>query len=83
MNDVLSDFWFKSSFQFRLTNLNVSYAFPKKWSGKVGVSDIRVFVNMVNPVNFYNPYSYRDNGVSTYENYPLVKTYTFGLNVGF
>lgn len=82
-NDLTSDFWFKSSFQFRMTNLNLSYALPKSIVSKLGVSSIRAYVNCVNPLNFYNPYSYRDNGVGTYETYPLVKSYTFGLNVGF
>jgi TonB-linked SusC/RagA family outer membrane protein len=82
MNDVTSDFWLKSSFQFRMTNLNVSYSLPKKWAGKVGVSDIRVYTNVVNPVNFYNPYGWRDPGTNFLQ-YPLVKSYTFGLNVGF
>jgi len=82
MNDVTSDFWLESSFQFRMTNLNVSYALPKKWAAKVGVSDIRVYTNIVNPVNFYNPYGWRDPATNFLQ-YPLVKSYTFGLNVGF
>lgn len=82
-NSLTSDFWLRSSLQFRMTNLNLSYAFPKNLSKKFGVADIRVYANMVNPFNFYNPFDYRDNGVSSYLTYPTVKTYTFGLNVGF
>lgn len=82
-NNLQSDFWLKSSLQFRMTNLNLSYAFPKDWSKKFGVADIRLYANLTNPFNFYNPFSYRDNGVSSYLTYPTVKTCTFGLNVGF
>jgi len=82
-NDVASDFWFKSSFQFRMTNLNVAYTLPKKVISKLGVSDVRIYANLVNPVNFYNPFDYRDNGVGSYLNYPTVRSYTFGLNVSF
>ncbi|MEN0057089.1 MAG: SusC/RagA family TonB-linked outer membrane protein, partial [Mucilaginibacter sp.] len=82
-NDLASDFWFKSSFQFRMTNLNVAYTIPKQWVNKMGLGSIRVYANMINPVNFYNPYSYRDNGTASYLNYPTIKSYTFGLNVGF
>jgi TonB-linked SusC/RagA family outer membrane protein len=82
-NDAASDFWFKSSLQFRMTNLNVAYSIPKGIVNKMGLGSIRVYANIINPVNFYNPYSYRDNGVSSYLNYPTVKSYTFGLNVGF
>lgn len=82
-NNVQSDFWLKSSLQFRMTNLNLSYAFPKDLSKKFGVADIRLYANMTNPFNFYNPFDYRDNGVSSYLNYPTVRTFTFGLNVGF
>lgn len=82
MNDVTSDFWLKSSFAFRMANLNVSYSLPKKWASKAGVSDIRIYANAVNPVNFYNQFGWRDPGASFLQ-YPLVKSYTFGLNVGF
>lgn len=82
-NDKPSDFWFKSAFQFRMTNLNVGYTLPKKIVGSLGVSNIRLFANLINPVNFYNPYSYRDNGTDSYLKYPTITSYTFGLNVGF
>ncbi|MGF7037498.1 SusC/RagA family TonB-linked outer membrane protein [Mucilaginibacter lappiensis] len=80
--NVNSDFWMKSTFQFRMTNLNLSYTFPTKISGTLGVGSIRAFLNCVNPLNLYNPYDYRDNG-SIYTTYPVLKSYTFGLNVGF
>jgi hypothetical protein len=80
--NVTSQFWERSSTVFRLTNLNFSYAVPGRITQKLGVGSIRAYFNGQNLINFYNPFSYRDNG-SPYTSYPVLKTYSFGLNVGF
>ena len=80
--NVTSQFWERSSTVFRLTNLNFSYAVPDFIAKKLGVANIRAYFNGQNLINFYNPFSYRDNG-SPYTSYPVLKNYSFGLNVGF
>lgn len=82
VNNVVSEFWFMNSFTFRVTNFNLSYTLPAKFTNKLGVGNVRAYLVGTNPLNFYNPYSYRDNS-STYLTYPTLKTYSFGLNVGF
>jgi TonB-linked SusC/RagA family outer membrane protein len=77
-----SAFWFKSSYTFRVGNINLSYTFPTSLVKKMGVGSIKAYVVATNPFNFYNPYSYRDNATS-YNIYPTLKTVSFGLNVGF
>lgn len=80
---VPSDFWFRNSLSFRVTNFNLSYTLPSRFSTKLGVSSVRVYVVGTNPLNFYNGFGYRDNAVGNILTYPNLKTYSFGLNVGF
>lgn len=81
-NSKPSNFWLVNSTSFRITNLNLSYTLPQNFATKLGVSSIRAYFVAVDPFNLYNPYSFRDNG-NAYDTYPVVKTYSFGLNVGF
>jgi hypothetical protein len=78
-----TDFWLVSATQFNITNANLSYAIPSKWTDKIGISSIRVYAQATNPVQFINPFpgKYRDFS-SPVGTYPTLKTYSFGLNVG-
>ncbi|MDQ0639358.1 TonB-linked SusC/RagA family outer membrane protein [Pedobacter sp. W3I1] len=78
-----SDFWLVSATQFNVTNANLSYSIPTKWTEKIGIGSIRVFAQATNPVQFINPFpgKYRDFQ-SQLGTYPTLKTYSFGLNVG-
>jgi TonB-linked SusC/RagA family outer membrane protein len=80
--DLNSSFWYVSSFTFRVSNANLGYTFPSKVVNKMGIGSLRTFVVATNPINFYNPFTYRDNATS-YNVYPNLQTLSFGLNVGF
>ncbi|WP_345953455.1 SusC/RagA family TonB-linked outer membrane protein [Mucilaginibacter sp. PAMB04168] len=80
--DLPSDFWFVSSYTFRVSNVNLGYAFPASLTKKMGIGSLRAFAVATNPLNFYNPFTYRDNA-SPYNVYPNLKSISFGLNVGF
>jgi len=81
--DVATDFWFRSSFTFRVTSLNLSYSLPQSLGKKFGFSNARVYMVGTNPFNLYNPYDYKDNVNGSYDVFPQLKTLTFGLNVNF
>lgn len=81
--DVASDFWFRSSFTFRVTSLNLSYSLPQAIGKKFGFSNARVYMVGTNPFNLYNPFDYKDNVNGSYDVFPQLKTLTFGLNVNF
>ncbi|WP_421939841.1 SusC/RagA family TonB-linked outer membrane protein [Pedobacter sp.] len=78
-----SDFWLVSATQFNVTNANLSYAIPSKWTEKIGIASIRLYAQATNPIQFINPFpgKYRDfqTQVGTY---PTLRTYSLGLNVG-
>ncbi len=79
--DKESAFWFKSSYSFRISNFNLSYTLPQNVVQKIGINNAKVFLVGTNPINFFNPYSYRDNA-GAYNVYPNLRTFSLGLNVG-
>jgi len=81
--DLNSSFWFKSSTQIRMTNINIAYTLPGRWTDKLGMQAIKVYANAINAFNFYNPYSYKDNSLGSFDAYPVLRSFSFGLNLGF
>ena len=79
--DVATDFWWRSSTSFRVTNFNLSYTLPSYLAKKAGMKSARVYLTGINPVNFYNPYDYKDNINGSYDVYPQLKTWALGLNL--
>ncbi|MVN90070.1 SusC/RagA family TonB-linked outer membrane protein [Mucilaginibacter aquatilis] len=80
--DLPSSFWYVSSYTFRINNINLGYNIPASFTKKLGIGSAKAFLVATNPVNFYNPFTYRDNG-TPYNVYPNLKTLSLGLNVGF
>lgn len=79
-NQVDSDFWFKSSFQMSVRTLNVSYELPTNIAQKIRVAGARVYLTSTNPLNLYNPYSYKQYA-GAYDVYPVLRSFSFGLNL--
>jgi TonB-linked SusC/RagA family outer membrane protein len=82
--DVTSNFWFVNSFNWNIQQANMSWTLPQKWIKIVGLANARIFGQCTNVLSLYNPYpdQYRTTQVNI-ENYPLLRTFTFGLNAGF
>ena len=79
--DVATDFWWRSSFSFRISNLNLSYSLPTNLIRKAGFNNARVILTALNPINFFNPYDYKDNANGSYDVFPQLRTYSIGLNI--
>ena len=79
--DVATDFWWRSSTSFRVANFNLSYTLPRNWSRKAGMSNARIYFTGTNPVNFFNPYDYKDNANGSYDVFPQLRSYALGLNL--
>ncbi len=89
----LSTFYIQDGSYFRMTNLTLGYTFPKSLASNLKVGNIRVYASVDNAFTItnykgYNPevdYSGGSNltpGVD-YGNYPLARTYNFGLKLTF
>lgn len=93
-NTQTSTFWMGDASYMRLKNLQISYSLPSKWVKAIKMRDITLFANGENlftVTNYYqgydpeNMYTNSGDGVATGSatNYPLVKTFTLGVDIKF
>lgn len=80
---VLSDFWFRSSTSINISNLNIGYSLPQNMASRIGIGNARLFIVATNPFELYNPYKDYRTRSGSFNIYPVLKTWSFGLNVGF
>lgn len=76
-------FWIKNGAYMRLKNLNVAYNLPKKWLSAIHVSDAQIFFNGTNLFAFSEVKEFHDPEQKEYDSYPLMKSFTFGIDVKF
>ena len=77
---VISSFWFRNALSFRMRSFNVAYTLGPDISKKLGVSSAKIYAVGLNPVNFFNPYDYKD-AAGNYNTYPVLRTMSIGLNL--
>lgn len=76
----VSEFWRVSGFRMRIRNASLSYTLPKRVTDFVRINGARAIISVLNPVNLYNPYTYKDSDGS-WDVYPALRTISFGVNV--
>lgn len=80
-NKWVSTYWMKDVYQLRLKNLNLSYSIPKNISRNWGIGELRVFVvgtNLWSPITTFN---YKEDAISRFNTYPLLRTFSLGLSL--
>lgn len=83
-NYASSDFWVISAAYCRIKNLQLGYTIPKSITNKIKIDRLRLYFSAD---NLYTFKKYRDgwdpeiNTSGAY--YPILSTYTFGINVNF
>ncbi|MFC0181832.1 hypothetical protein ACFFJX_04405 [Pseudarcicella hirudinis] len=85
INSTNSSFWVKNSAYFRLKNVNLGAKLPEKLAKKLGMNSARVYVsgqNLFTITQFWKGFDPEINNNSA-EFYPLMTTYTVGLNLKF
>ena len=84
-NFQVSDWWIRSAAYFRLKNVNLGYTIPASVLKKAKISSIRLFVsgqNLFTITKAWNGFDPEINNANA-EFYPVMRTYTAGLNVNF
>jgi TonB-linked SusC/RagA family outer membrane protein len=91
---AFSDRFVEDGSYLRIQNVSLAYNFPKKWLRNVGISNVKLYMNLQNLYTFtkykgFDPEigtqgtgSLRTTGVDT-GRYPSPRIYTFGLNLIF
>jgi TonB-dependent starch-binding outer membrane protein SusC len=85
-NYLPSTFWLKDGDYLRLKNIQLSYALPEEWLSKMKINRLSVFVNAENWLTFakYKEFDPETTvNVSSLYHYPMLKTFSGGLNITF
>ncbi|HEY4109187.1 SusC/RagA family TonB-linked outer membrane protein [Puia sp.] len=76
-----STFWLRSSTYVYVNNLQISWSLPKSFIGKYKIPDARLYLTGMNLWTIVSPTPYRDPRSGEITDYPILRTWTFGLNV--
>lgn len=85
-NYNVSTLWAKSGDFLKITNLELGYSLPSKLISRVGIKELRIFVNTYNLFSFDSVRQYNldaevpNAGVS---GYPVMKVYNTGISLKF
>lgn len=79
--DLATDFWWRSSFTWRVTNINLSYTLPSSVLKRLKMNSAKIYLVGINPLNLYNPFDYKDNANGSYDVFPQLRSFSLGLNV--
>jgi TonB-linked SusC/RagA family outer membrane protein len=80
---IANNYYIMSTAYFRLRNVMLGYTLPKKWTNKFA-KNVRVFTSATNLLSFHGlKMDSFDPEQSNGFVYPLMKNYSFGLNVNF
>ncbi|NGM65139.1 TonB-dependent receptor [Sphingobacterium sp. SGR-19] len=81
-----STFWLQDASYLRLQNVQLNYSLPKDLISKVGLSNFSFFVNGQNLLTFSNFKQFdpeKEIKDDTLYDYPMLKTFSFGLSATF
>ncbi|MVM36589.1 SusC/RagA family TonB-linked outer membrane protein [Spirosoma sp. HMF3257] len=91
-NNAVSSRWVEDASYVRIQNVNLGYRLPTKLLNKIKIQQLRLYVSAQNLYTWTKYLNYNPE-VSNYESplsagidygaYPLARTFTFGINVGF
>lgn len=76
-------FWIRNGAYLRLKNLNIGYNLPKKVTNLLNLAGAQVFFNGTNLFVISAVTEFHDPEQSNYDSYPLMKSFTFGLDIKF
>ena len=84
-NTIVSDWWVLNASYVKVRNIQLGYSLPQSVVRKFRSSGLRFYVTLDNPLSFtkfrpgWDPEKTTNNG----QYYPVMSTYTFGLNIKF
>lgn len=78
-----STFWIRNGAYMRLRDLNVSYSLPQSLINAIRLKGINVFFNGTNLFVISPMTEFHDPEQKMYDSYPVMKTFTLGLDIKF
>lgn len=80
---TVSTLWKKNGAYLRLKNLNFAYDIPRKILEPIGIMNTQLFMNITNLFFISEVGEFHDPEQKNADSYPLMRTFTFGLNFSF
>ena len=78
-----TSYWMRNGAYLRLKNLNIGYDLPKAILRPLGLTHAQVFANATNLFCISDVTEFLDPEQEYYDSYPLMRTFSFGLNFSF
>lgn len=78
-----STFWIRNGAYMRLRDLNVSYAFPQSLVSAIKLKGLSLFFNGTNLFVISPMTEFHDPEQKMYDSYPVMKTFTLGVDIKF
>jgi TonB-linked SusC/RagA family outer membrane protein len=76
-----STFWMVDGHTLTMRTMSLSYTLPKGVSKRLGIGDVRMYFSGNNLWTIINPLPYKDPGLSSWMDYPIMRSFNFGLNL--
>ncbi|MBU3026230.1 TonB-dependent receptor [Zobellia galactanivorans] len=78
-----TSFWIHDGAYVRLKNLNLGYSLPRDIVETIGISSAQVFLNGTNIFSISDITEFHDPEQKNYDSYPVMKSYSIGMNFKF
>lgn len=78
-----TSYWIQNGAYLRLKNLNIGYNLPKEMLQSVGINSLQIFLNGTNLFAISKVKEFQDPEQKNYDSFPVMKSYTLGLNFKF
>lgn len=78
-----SSFWIRNGAYLRLKMLNLAYSLPKSWINYLKLGSAQLYFNGTNLFAISAMKEFHDPEQKNYDSYPVMKTFTFGVDVKF
>jgi TonB-linked SusC/RagA family outer membrane protein len=76
-----SSYWLHSATSLYVNNMQLSYSLPADMVTRLKMPECRIYITGFNLWNIINPTPFKDSRANTAQDYPILRTFTFGLNV--
>lgn len=77
-----STFFLVNNSFLRVKNVSISYTLPQNLTGHAGLKNVRIFFTGSNLLMIYSGNKIYDPEMNNITSYPMMKNYSFGLNIG-
>ncbi|WP_198405643.1 SusC/RagA family TonB-linked outer membrane protein [Chitinophaga caeni] len=78
-----TSFWIRNGAYLRMRMLNLGYRLPKSWLDALRLSNAQLYFNGTNLFTISKMKEFHDPEQKNYDSFPIMKTFTFGLDIKF